>query len=155
MVATGSSITLVTSWSHSNHAGQHSWEHSIAHQPPRASNTLCTAQPHSQMMRPEAAGSAATFLVILSFDLWLVPSCLTTREYFSAGVSLGSGAIRLHRTGRQPAVVEQFSGWMGTNTCSRHGESGVPGESWGPREPRAILSLQADRTGPVPWLLGP
>lgn len=101
------------------------------------------------------------FLVTLLLDLRTVSSGLATWEYFWDREAWGpgeDGAIGLRRVdcgaAREPVGVEQLSGRMGASTRSRHGEAGEPGESCGPGEVRAILSLEADRPAPTPRPLG-
>lgn len=107
------------------------------------------------MMRADGGGSLVAFLAILLLDRRTVLSGLATREAWGPGED---GAIRLRRTDcgspREPLGVEKLSGRMGASTRSCHGEAGEPGESCGPGEVRAILSLEADRPAPAPRPLG-
>ena len=100
-------------------------------------------------------------MAILLLDLRTVVSFLATREYFWTSETWApgeDGAIRLRRTDlestRAPVGVEKLPGKMGSSTRSCHGEAGEPGESCGPGEARAILSLEADRPAPTPRPLG-
>lgn len=112
------------------------------------------------MMRAEGGGSLAAFLSILLLDLRTALSGLAARESWdSEAWGPGEdGPMRLRRTAcgstQEPLGVEKLSGRMGASTRSRHGEAGEPGESCGPGEVCAILSLEADRPAPTARPLG-